>query len=408
LIITYIGNFIDFLEFGLFTALLPFISKDLLGHYQPNVKADLCYLAAFAGFLGRPVGAFILGKLGDIYGSQRLLVASVLGISLVSLVLAFLPSDSSRIIEMIIICRFFQGVFTGAEYSAVVVSSTSNTTINGGYRSVAIMTASGVLGVSCAQFIAYLLSNFDRNVVGWRGAFVFVSLIAIFTFIKRAYNFGKIPMPPAEVVKSKLKLKNYIKEILMCMLLVGFANSMFYFVNMFLNTYHMILDSKIEVDKFLINFVCTSFFAVCIIAWSMFLSKRNYDPIKMMKIAIFCIFILLFPLLYTFAEQKILLALVVQILFATAIQLFTVVGISYMPRLFPESIRVQSCGLSFNLGISLLGGGFPYICTRLTETTGHSYAPILASSVLLGLAYFTLCIIVRKKTVPAFGKLDYN
>ena len=73
LTITYIGNFIDFLEFGLFTALLPYLSQDLLGHYSPALRAEFCYLGGFAGFIGCPVGAFCLGKFGDIYGSQRLL-----------------------------------------------------------------------------------------------------------------------------------------------------------------------------------------------------------------------------------------------------------------------------------------------------------------------------------------------
>ena len=234
--ITYIGNFIDFLEFGLFTALLPFISKDLLGCYDPHIRAEFCYLAVFAGFLGRPVGAFVLGKFGDIYGSQRLLVFSVLGISGASMILAFLPSNNYYVIEMIILCRFLQGLFTGAEYSAVVVSATQTNSVRGSYQSVAIMTASGVLGVSVAQFIAFLLSMLQMDVSSWRYAFILVSLIGFSTFLKRAWSYKNDWQVPT-TQRESVPLRNYIPEVFICIIVLGLANSMFYLVNTFINTY---------------------------------------------------------------------------------------------------------------------------------------------------------------------------
>ena len=388
--ITYIGNFIDFLEFGLFTALLPFISKDLLGCYDPHIRAEFCYLAVFAGFLGRPVGAFVLGKFGDIYGSQRLLVFSVLGISGASMILAFLPSNNYYVIEMIILCRFLQGLFTGAEYSAVVVSATQTDSVRSSYRSVAVMTASGVLGVSIAQLIAFFLSILQVENSSWRYAFILVSLIGFATFLKRAWSYKKDWHTPT-MQRESIPLRNYIPEIFSCIILVGLVNAMFYLVNTFVNTYKMILSSNLATSQFLLNFIATSFFAFSIWLWSLYLTTKNHQPFKMLQYGIFSMLLLLGPLFYAYAEGAPLwLSVIIQVAFLSGIQLFTVVGISFVPRLFPTSIRIQACGLGFNLGISLLGGGFPYLSLKLTEKTGSLYAPAFAALLVIGVAYLSL------------------
>jgi MHS family proline/betaine transporter-like MFS transporter len=391
--ITYVGNFIDFLEFGLFTALLPFLSQDLLSHYDPHLRAELCYLAVFAGFLGRPVGAFFLGKLGDVYGSQCLLVFSVLGISAASVLLALLPSNSAYIIEMIIICRFLQGLFTGAEYSAVVVSATQTSTVRHSYHSVALMTASGVLGISAAQLIAFLLALSHMEAMSWRYAFILVSFIGFGVFLKRAFSYRdswEAP-PPRESVNIKM----YLPEILACVILVGMINSMFYLVNTFINNYKMIINLNLVASQFLLNFIMTAFFPLSIWLWSIYLTRRNYQPFKVLKYSLLSMLLVLPFLFYAYVQALPLwVNIIVQVVFSSCIQLFAIIGISLIPRLFPEAIRVQACGIGFNLGISLLGGGFPYLCLKLTESTNNLYTPGLAAVGTIILAYISLIVLI--------------
>lgn len=391
--ITYVGNFIDFLEFGLFTALLPFISQDLLSGYDPHLRVELCYLAVFAGFLGRPVGAFFLGKLGDIYGSQCLLVFSVLGISGASVLLALLPSNSIYIIEMIIICRFLQGLFTGAEYSAVVVSATQTKTVRSSYLSVALMTASGVLGISAAQLIAFLLALSNMEAISWRYAFILVSLIGFGVFLKRAFSYQSAWEAPPP--KQHVNIKTFLPEIFACVILVGMINSMFYLVNTFINNYKMILSTNLSSSQFLLNLIMTTFFPISIWLWSIFLTRRNYQPFNVLKTSLLSMLIVLPFLFYAYVQALPLwVNILVQIVFGSCIQLFAIIGISIIPRIFPESIRVQACGIGFNLGISLLGGGFPYLCLKLTESTNNLYTPGLAAVVTIIMAYISLIVLI--------------
>ena len=54
------------------------------------------------------------------------------------------------------------------------------------------MTASGILGVSTAQFLLLFLSFMETGVSNWRYTFILVSLIGFCTFLKRAFSCQKI------------------------------------------------------------------------------------------------------------------------------------------------------------------------------------------------------------------------
>ncbi len=395
--IIYIGNFIDFLEFGLFTALLPFLSKDLLSQYDPHFRAELGYLAVYIGFMGRPIGAFFLGKLGDLHGSQRLLVFSVLGISITSLMVAFLPNASPHIVSMVLVCRFLQGIFTGAEYSAVVICSTNRKNTNNSYRSVAFMTASGILGVAVAQLIAFVLSLIDSPVLSWRHAFVIVSLIGFVTFLKRALSYQHQPLSAPQPAVS---LKPYFPEIIMIVVLVGLANSMFYLVNTFINNYKMIISTNLVASQFLLNLISTASFALIIVCWALYLEKKRYSPARLMKVGLLVMALLLGPLFYAYVQGLSLwINILIQMIFIAGMQLFTLVSISFVPRLFPEAIKVQACGVSFNLGISLLGGSFPYISLCLTEASHNLYMPIVYTFLLLILGNISLRYLISRQSL---------
>ena len=61
--------------------------------------------------------------------------------------------------------------------------------------------------------------------------------------------------------------------------------------------------------------------------------------------------LLLIPLFYAYVEVLPLwVNIIAQISFIGGVQLCTVVAISFIPRLFPSSIKIQACGLGFNLG----------------------------------------------------------
>jgi MFS family permease len=72
-----------------------------------------------ATLLGRPVGAFIFGHLGDTIGRRRTTIIAVSGFGVATLLIAFLPGYAQLgIAAAIILLRFIDGIFLGGEYTA--------------------------------------------------------------------------------------------------------------------------------------------------------------------------------------------------------------------------------------------------------------------------------------------------
>jgi MFS family permease len=74
-----------------------------------------------ATLLGRPIGAFIFGHLGDTIGRRRTTIIAVSGFGVATLLIAFLPGYAQWGIAaaiIFILLRFIDGIFLGGEYTA--------------------------------------------------------------------------------------------------------------------------------------------------------------------------------------------------------------------------------------------------------------------------------------------------
>jgi MFS family permease len=74
-----------------------------------------------ATLLGRPIGAFIFGHLGDTIGRRRTTIIAVSGFGVATLLIAFLPGYAQWGIAAaatFIVLRFIDGIFLGGQYTA--------------------------------------------------------------------------------------------------------------------------------------------------------------------------------------------------------------------------------------------------------------------------------------------------
>jgi len=359
----YLGNFVDFLEFGLFSALLPFISNEIFKGIDPSLKSNLSYLILYVGFLGRPIGGYFFGKIGDKIGVHRLLFLSILGISISSLLIGVLPGFTYSWL-LLALLRFSQGIFTGAEQASATVfvvqkKDKSATT----YTSSAVLVFFGVLGVTVAQFIAYLMSVYPDSVFShWRCAFILVSLVGFVVFCIRIYTFDKnYSIKNAELKKGTPEQKHFLrefkKEIFVFICLCSTANSIFYLINAYINNNAMIVSSNIIQTKLLTNVFATSLFSFFIVGWGLFLDKIKVNIFIMLFIALLGLSCLLKPLFDTLSVQSSLSSsLSIQAGTVFFCQLLTVIILNVIPTYFPSSICIQSTGFIISIGSSVVGG----------------------------------------------------
>lgn len=98
--------------------------------FFPKVSPTVGTLAAFStfavGFIARPVGAAVMGHVGDRVGRKRILVLSVLMMGLSTFAVGLLPSFATIGIAaplLLVVLRFLQGFAVGGEWGGAVLMS---------------------------------------------------------------------------------------------------------------------------------------------------------------------------------------------------------------------------------------------------------------------------------------------
>ncbi len=146
------------------------------------------------GFLMRPVGGWIFGRIADRQGRKKAMTISVLLMSFGSLVIACIPSyHTIGIIAPILLftARMIQGLSVGGEYgtSATYLSEMATSDRRGFYSSFQYVTLIGgqLLAVALQLVLQkWLLSDEELKDWGWRIPFIIGALLSAVAFYIRS------------------------------------------------------------------------------------------------------------------------------------------------------------------------------------------------------------------------------
>src|ERR1700749_1941327 len=115
-----IGNFMEWYDFGVYG----YIATTIAQVFYPGDSVSAVHLIATFGalasaFVVRPLGGFIFGPLGDRIGRKRVLMTTILLMTLGTTATGLLPGYSTIGIWapiLLLVARIFQGLSTGGEY----------------------------------------------------------------------------------------------------------------------------------------------------------------------------------------------------------------------------------------------------------------------------------------------------
>ncbi len=159
-----------------------------------DATAQLLNTAAIfaAGFLMRPIGAWVMGIYGDKHGRKAGLTLSVIMMAVGSLMIAFAPTYAQVGVAapvMLVIARMIQGLSVGGEYgsSATYLSEMAPADRRGFWSSFQYATLSGgqLLAIITALILQATLSEAQLGDWGWRIPFVIGAILAVLVFLLR-------------------------------------------------------------------------------------------------------------------------------------------------------------------------------------------------------------------------------
>ena len=116
-----IGTLIEWYDFYIFGSLALILSEQFFPKTNPTV-AFLSTLATFAaGFVVRPFGALVFGRLGDIVGRKYTFMVTLVLMGGSTFAIGLIPGyDSIGILApiLVLLLRLLQGLALGGEYGA--------------------------------------------------------------------------------------------------------------------------------------------------------------------------------------------------------------------------------------------------------------------------------------------------
>jgi len=191
-----LGTVFEWYDFYLYGSLAAIIGVQFFSQF-PQATRDIFALLPFAaGFLVRPFGALVFGRVGDLVGRKYTFLVTIMIMGLSTFIVGLLPSSNTIGIAapiILIALRLLQGLALGGEYggAATYVAEHAPQGRRGFYTSWIQTTAT--LGL----FMSLLVILFTRTIIGekdfadwgWRVPFlVSVALLGISVWIRLQLN----------------------------------------------------------------------------------------------------------------------------------------------------------------------------------------------------------------------------
>lgn len=186
------GTLIEWYDFYIFGSLSAIIAEKFFPPSNPQL-AYIATLATFAvGFIVRPFGAIVFGRLGDMVGRKYTFLLTLLIMGGSTFAIGLIPSYHTIGILapiLVLILRLAQGLALGGEYggAATYVAEHSPDNRRGYYTSFIQTTATLGLFVSLGVILLtrMLMSPDDFNNYGWRIPFLLSVLLVIMSYYIR-------------------------------------------------------------------------------------------------------------------------------------------------------------------------------------------------------------------------------
>jgi len=211
-----VGTLIEWYDFYIFGSLATILAQQFFPNTNPTA-AFLFTLATFAaGFIVRPFGALVFGRLGDLVGRKHTFLVTLILMGGSTFAIGLVPNYNAIGVLapiLVLILRLLQGLALGGEYggAATYVAEHAPDTRRGFFTSFIQTTATLGLFVSLGVILGVRQSMSAQDFAswGWRIPFIVSSLLVVISIyirlkMQESPLFAKIK---AEGTLSKNPLK---------------------------------------------------------------------------------------------------------------------------------------------------------------------------------------------------------
>ncbi len=402
-----IGNALEWYDFTIYAFFVPIIATQ----FFPNKDPFLSLLATFGvfavGFLVRPLGAILFGYIGDHAGRKKALIISMMMMSFPTFLIGLLPNYSAigTMAPLLLVgLRIIQGLAVSGELTTATVFLIEHADQNRRGIAGSLAMAGALLGMVLSSVFATtmteLVSDVQLAAWGWRVPFLLGGLVGIMGFVLRLRSIDPAVYEQIHTSKEqgarRVSVKRHISSLNYRTLFIGILlTSIMGIANYFLIAYFNIFLSKTQGlplrPVMLVNMI-----AITIQIIMTLLMGRLSDHVgrkRVLGVGILSLAALACPIFWLLTQHDIYMALIGEVLFATAAGAITGLIPTTLAEMFDTYHRNMGISISYNISLAIFGGTAPLVAITLVESTHHLFAPawyLMACATLAFLSLLTL------------------
>lgn len=374
-----VGNIMEWYDFSVYGYLAVFIGRQFFPNSDPSISLIAVFGAFAVGFMTRPLGAIVIGRIGDLVGRRRAMIVSMLAMAVPTVLLGLLPTYATIGIAApiaVVVLRMVQGLSVGGECSSTMVFLAENA--KPGRRGITAFWGvwgggTGVLlGSGVSALAASLMSETQLESFGWRIPFLFGAVVGIVGYLIRRGLHAEAPVgasrQPVRDTFGKHRWTVAKAALLNTAFGVCFSVTFVYAVTYIQEFEHLSSETALDFNTATMAVLLA---ATPASAWLSDVFGRK--PLLMISSAALTVgAIPLFHLINSGDPALIFLGMAV---YGMMFGLFNGSIPITLVELIPGSIRCTGVSVAFNVPIALTGGTTPLIAAWLIKTTGDPIAP---------------------------------
>lgn len=367
-----IGNLVEWYDWYAYAAFSLYFSAQFFP--ESSKTAQLMNTAGIfaVGFLMRPVGGWLFGRIADRTGRKYAMTFSVLLMSFGSLMIACIPGYKTIGIAapvLLLIARLIQGISVGGEYgvSATYLSEMAGKNRRGFYASFQYVTLIGgqLIALGIQLILQQLLSESELQNWGWRIPFIIgaiLSLVALYlrNSLEETHSFESHKKDKTDKKGTIRALLQHPKAILTVVGLtlggtLAFYTYTTYMQKFLVNTVHLSKETSTQ-----ISFFTLLAFALIQPLFGLLSDKIGRRPllIGFGILGTLCTVPLLMSLSHVKDAFSAGLLLMLALLIVSG---YTSINAVVKAELFPTEIRALGVGLPYALTVAIFGGTAEYV-----------------------------------------------
>ncbi|MBC3435902.1 glycine betaine/L-proline transporter ProP [Pseudomonas sp. BW16M2] len=389
-----LGNAMEWFDFGVYGFVAYALGKVFFPNASPGVQM-IAALATFSvPFLIRPLGGLFFGALGDRYGRQKVLAATIVIMSLSTFAIGLIPSYASIGIWapiLLLLAKMAQGFSVGGEYTgaSIFVAEYAPDRKRGFLGSWLDFgsIAGFVLGAGVVVLISTVLGEEQFLEWGWRlPFFLALPLGLIGLYLRHALeetpafqqHVDKLEQGDREGLASGPKVSfkevatQHWRSLLTCIGVVIATNVTYYMLLTYMPSYlsHNLHYSEDHGVLIIIAIMVGMLFVQPIIG----LLSDKWGRKPFIIIGSVGLFLLAIPAFMLITSGKLAVIFAGLLILAVLLNFFIGVMASTLPAMFPTHIRYSALASAFNISV-LIAGLTPTLAAWLVETTDNLYMP---------------------------------